>query len=126
MRHRLNRGSLLVGFAVTLVIALGFVWLFGQRRIRLYRDDARTRAAVLERVPVGTAIDSARQIIEAAGFVCALEDDVDLTPDPWRNRLYCARSGCGGIGRREWRISFYFAESRRVEGVRVVSGISAF
>lgn len=123
--------SLLSGSAGRLkaIVALAFVVLAGvlferRHRIPIYEDEARTRTSVLEHIPIGTALDSARLAIERSGFECEVLDKMRDPSPKSRRSLYCAKSGWGFVVYGTWRIFFWLDPVNRVKEVSVTYGVT--
>ena len=72
-----GRGRM-IGAAIIFLVLLCAFLLWNRRRIPLYKDNDRTRASILKAVPVGTPTDTAKGLMERAGFVCELMENASL------------------------------------------------
>lgn len=84
LRARLKWGAVLAILAVA--IAAELAWSTWSREVPLYRDEARSRQAVLEHVPLGTDLRTARARMEDDGFRCQ-----GVEYPPGEEALRCSR-----------------------------------
>jgi hypothetical protein len=90
-RARLDRSQSLSGRCVILAITLFLVTpiAYGKvKKVRLHNDPEATKKEVLKRIPIGSSVEYAREVMSKSGFNCGMR----------QNELFAA--GCEGPATR--------------------------
>ena len=113
---------------------LGGVSLYQTLRFDLLRNDSEgTKAAVLQRIPIGSEIPVAKAVMESEGFSCTklhntkfAEDRPERGPQlvhPKADILWCDSGERGFLVTKRWQVSFVDSEGL-VSNVAVSVGLT--
>jgi hypothetical protein len=125
-----RRRAVLLGALVLIAAARLVSLIWRGDRVRLYADEQRTLASVLERVPVGSTVVHALEVMERSRFKCSLQRNV-VGPDLRSvSLLNCRRDTLTWsiVVERNWGVVFYLAgdNDETVREVRVSYALTAF
>lgn len=96
-------------YAVVFVVGALSLWDVWRGPIRVYLDEDRTRASILEQIPIGSSEYHALDQMKRSGFTCERVEDMDIDRFP-TSGIYCARP-CRDIRApmASWRVSIFLA-----------------
>ena len=115
--QQMNRAKWIFIIGVSLLGLVGFIYLLSNaKRMPLLNDSQAMRQEIVERVPIGTNISKAQNIMQANGFNCKMtKHEAFEENDPIRGTqgnhvptdfLYCDQSALAGLFIwRRWQVA---------------------
>ncbi len=98
-----------------LALVGGWVYWAAAGKIHLYEDGQRTEQEILKRIPIGSSIIEAKEIMERNGFQCTMEQE-------GKTFLYCDKEKFAlPLMRKRWQVSIVH-RNNKVSKVHVSYG----